>query len=198
MDEMEPAAPSLDDFRDQIVGVLNRTAIDIGSILIAAKHAHPRRFMEWVEAELPFSYPKASQLMAISRAFRDLPPEKRELLPAPWTTMLTLTRLDAERFDQAIEAGLISPDMTRAQALALTGKTEAPEPEPRPWKSGPPKGTVTSKSRLPASLLVRELQRYDPSELTPTQRHELAAWLTGGSDGTTEVDGGRELCGDIA
>ena len=97
MDEMEPAAPSLDDFRDQIVGVLNRTAIDIGSILIAAKHAHPRRFMEWVEAELPFSYPKASQLMAISRAFRDLPPEKRELLPAPWTTMLTLTRLDAER-----------------------------------------------------------------------------------------------------
>ena len=129
---------------------------------------------------------------------RDLPPEKRELLPAPWTTMLTLTRLDAERFDQALEAGFISPEMTNAQALALTGKTEAPEPKPRSWKSGPPKGTVTSASRLPASLLVRELQRYDPSELTPTQRHELAAWLTGGSDGTTEVDGGRELCGNIA
>lgn len=195
---METAAPSLDDFRDQIAGVLNRTAIDIGSILIAAKHAHPRRFMAWVEEELPFSYPKATQLMAISRAFRDLPPEKRELLPAPWTTMLTLTRLDAERFDQALEAGFISPEMTNAQALALTGKTEAPEPKPRSWKSGPPKGTVTSASRLPASLLVRELQRYDPSELTPTQRHELAAWLTGGSDGTTEVDGGRELCGNIA
>ncbi len=195
---METAAPSLDDYRDQIAGVLNRTAIDIGSILIAAKHAHPRRFMAWVEEELPFSYPKATQLMAISRAFRDLPPEKRELLPAPWTTMLTLTRLDAERFDQALEAGFISPEMTNAQALALTGKTEAPEPKPRSWKSGPPKGTVTSASRLPASLLVRELQRYDPSELTPTQRHELAAWLTGGSDGTTEVDGGRELCGNIA
>ena len=55
---MEPAAPTLDHYRDQIAGVLNRTAIDIGSILIAAKHAHPRRFMEWVEAELPFSYPK--------------------------------------------------------------------------------------------------------------------------------------------
>ena len=194
---MEPAAPTLDHYRDQIAGVLNRTAIDIGSILIAAKHAHPRRFMAWVEEELPFSYPKATQLMAISRAFRDLPPEKRELLPAPWTTMLTLTRLDADRFDQALEAGFISPDMTRSQALALTGKTEAPEPEPRPWKSGPPKGTVTSKSRLPASLLVRELQRYDPGELTPTQRHELAAWLTGGPDESTEVDGERELCGHV-
>lgn len=170
MDEMEPAAPSLDDFRDQIVGVLNRTAIDIGSILIAAKHAHPRRFMEWVEAELPFSYPKASQLMAISRAFRDLPPEKRELLPAPWTTMLTLTRLDAERFDQALEAGLISPDMTRAQALALTGKTEAPEPGrargslvprrarsprspacPRPCSFGNSRGTIRVNSPLPSA-----------------------------------------------
>lgn len=187
---------SLTDYRNDIADVLNRTAIDIGSILIAAKYAHPRHFTEWVERELPFTISKAQQLMAISRAFRELPEEKKELLPAPWTTLFTLTKMDRPELDEAIETGLISPETTGAQALALTGKEPAPEPKPRDWKSGPPKGAVASSARLPASLLVRELLRYDSSDLTPTQRHDLEVWLAGDHNGEAVLVGQRELCGN--
>ena len=188
--EIEPATPTLTEFTERIAGVLNRTAIDIGTILIEAKHAHPGRFMQWVEDELPFGMKKADQLMAISRAFRELPPEKREYLPAPWTTLFALTRLEPERFDNALESGLIRPDMTAAQARQLTGREPAPEPEPRPWKSGPPKGRVTTKQRLPLSLALGSLLRYDPSELTPTQSAALRRWLEGDLD---ELDDESEL-----
>jgi hypothetical protein len=177
-------AKTLDEYRDEIAGVLNRTAIEIGTILIEAKYAHPRQFHKWVEEELPFAMNKAHQLMAISRAFRELPAEKKELLPAPWTTLFTLTKIDRPELEAAIEAGVISPSTTGRQALALIGKAPADPPKPRDWKSGPPKGTVvSSSSRLPVSLLVRELLRYDPSDLTPTQRHDLEVWLAGEPDG---------------
>lgn len=177
-----PAKP-LDEYRNEIAGVLNRTAIEIGTILIEAKYAHPRQFRQWVDEELPFATDKAHQLMAISRAFRELPAEKKELLPAPWTTLFTLTKVDRPELEAAIETGLISPSTTGAQALALTGKAPADPPKPRDWVSGPPKGTVTSTSRLPVSLLVRELLRYDPSDLNPTQRQALEGWLTGAHHG---------------
>lgn len=182
-------------YRDDIAGVLNRTAIDIGTVLIEAKYAHPREFRQWVEDELPFAVNKAHQLMAISRAFRELPEEKRELLPAPWTTLFTLTKIDRPELEEAIDAGVISPKTTGAQALALTGKEPAPEPRPRDWKSGPPKGSVRHTARLPTSLLVRELLRYDPSDLNPTQRQALEGWLTGAPDGEADLVGTSQLPG---
>lgn len=186
-----PVKP-LSDFRDDIAKVLNRTAIEIGTILIEAKYAHPRRFEAWVEEELPFSAAKAHQLMAISRAFRELPPEKREALPAPWTTLFRLTRLGRPELESAIEAGIITPETTGAQALALTGRDPAPAPKARGWRTGPPSGAVKNP-RLPLPLLVREILRYDPSDLPPASRQALATWLRGDEHGERELDGAGQL-----
>lgn len=193
---MDAPAKPLSAFRDDIAGCLNRTAIEIGTILIEAKYAHPRQFTAWVEEELPFAIGKAHQLMAISRSFRELPADKRELLPAPWTTLFTLTKMERPELEAAIETGVISPTTTNNQALALTGKDPASPPKPRDWKSGPPTGTVKNV-RLPAPLLVRELLRYDPEDLTPTERQAIEVWLTGEPHGEAGVVGTSELRGDI-
>ncbi len=188
MEALQPI-PSLTAYRDQIAGVLNATAIDIGTILIEAKHRHPREFMQWVAAELPFSYEKAQRLMAISRAFRSLPEEQRQHLPAPWTTLFTLSALGTQGAAEAIEAGAISPTMTNQAALGLIGRDAAPAPKPkRGDPPGPPPGQVGGSGARPGlGLLLREVLRYDPSDLAPYQRQALDEWLRGEEDGARSL-----------
>jgi len=191
--------PDLDVLRDEIASVLNRTAIEVGDILIRARYAHPGKFTQWVEEELPFSMTKARNLMAVSRAFRTLPPERREMLPAPWLAMFTLAKAPLELVEQGIESGEVTPQMTNRAALALVRREPAPPPRKHRGRNpGPPPGaTGWSKAKMPASLLVRELLRYASDDLTPTQRTRLALWLQGDNDDRTDVAGSGELCGDL-
>jgi hypothetical protein len=167
-------------YRERVAGGLNGAAIEIGAIRIEAQYPQPRAVTAWVEAEMPFGVEKARQLMAISRAFRELPAEQRDSLPAPWTTLFALTHLERPALEAGITEGIISPQTTKAQALALTGKAPAEEPKPRSWKSGPPKGAV-AKGRMPPSVLIRELQRHAPDDLTAEQRESLYSWLASAS-----------------
>lgn len=178
MDEIEQQGQALSDYREAIIEVLNQSAIDIGNLLIAAKYRHPRRFEAWVDEELPFGVQTARRLMAISRGLRDLPPEKRELLPSPASTLYTLTTMDPEILESHMESGEIHPKMTNKQALALARANPAPLPAPRDWKSGPPPGTRV-KSRPRASLLIGQLMRYRPEEVDPTNMARLKEWLAG-------------------
>lgn len=196
--EHSGSASDLDGLRDEIASVLNKTAIEVGDILIRARYAHPGRFTEWVERELPFSMDKARNLMAVSRAFRTLPPDKRELLPAPWLAMFTLAKAPLELVERGIESGEVNPQMTNRAALALVRREPAPAPRKhRGGKPGPPKGARNqSKVQMPASLLVRELLRYTPDDLTPTQRTRLDLWLQGDFDDRRDLAGPSELHGD--
>lgn len=166
---------SLDERRDNIVGYLQDCALDIGAELQGAKRDHPGRFLVWVEESLPFGIDKAERLMAVSRAFFDVEPDVRELLPTAWSTLFELSRLPSERFQDAVEAGEVHPGLTLAQSRALADKS--PEIHPNYRHPGVEAADPPPKPGLTCDLVARALTKLPRTDLTPQMEEDLRKWL---------------------
>lgn len=165
----------LEERTKRIYGHMNEACFEIGHELIAAKMEHPGRFMEWVEDSLPFGIDKAERLMAVTRAFATAPPEMREALPNPYTTLFELSRLPAERLQRAIESGEVTPDTTYREARALRDAAESPEWERVEMPEVTP--SPAAEPRLSADLVAKELMRYPASRLSGEMIVALRRWL---------------------
>ena len=111
-----------DAWRSSVLGVI-RT----GRLLMEAKgsiaHGEWARLCDEI---LPFSGRTAERLMRIAAHERLSDPTHASVLPPSWTTLDALASLDAETFDAAVKADVISPSMERRQAQRLVrGGVEA-------------------------------------------------------------------------
>lgn len=189
-----PARPevveTLNAHRDRIMGLLETAAMDVGRELLAAKAAHPGRFMAWVASDLPFSLDKAQRLMAVARFADETDPKVLAALPQGWTILFHLRHVPQSRLAEATEAGELTPESTRVDALAwrddelgaarriLTGTAETRPHKPRKGRPGPAKGTVPAAARRPrADSLAHELTRSPRSDLSEASEALLRAWL---------------------
>lgn len=189
-----PARPevveTLNAHRDRIMDALEGAATQVGRELIAAKAAHPGRFLAWVASELPFSVDKAQRLMAVARFADETDPKVLSALPKGWTILFELRRVPAGRLAEAVEAGEIDSGTSREAAEAfvrdeldpvrrlLTGTAETRPHKPRKGRPGPPKGTIPAAQRRPAGdSLARELIRTPRADLSEPMETLLRAWL---------------------
>lgn len=155
---------SLDERKERIMEVLERTALDIGAELLAAKDEHPGEFVAWVERSLPFGLDKAERLMAITRTFASCDDQMRAFLPPAWSALYELTRLPSERLRNAIEVGEVAPTMTVADAKAVLARHRKTE-------------GLERTQRLSADVVCGELLRYPRSEMSPEMADRLRAWF---------------------
>lgn len=110
------------EWRRSVQGILN-----VGRQLIAAKeaceHGEFMRLFKGSENALPdpvpFGIHTADRLMAIATKPAIADCAHAHNLPQSWATLYELTKLDDEQITSHIEAGEITPDMTRAEAVAL-------------------------------------------------------------------------------
>ena len=75
--------PTLDELANRIQSEVDAFALTIGNYMDQAKRRNARRFMQWVQADTPFSLAEAERLRVIAIAYRDLPPEAVAELPRP-------------------------------------------------------------------------------------------------------------------
>lgn len=160
------AYPSLDERAERIIHVLEAAALEVGAELIAAKNDHPGRFVAWVETCLPFGLDKAERLMACTRAFATADDATRAALPPAWSALYELTRLPESRLRDAIDVGLVHPDMTVRDAKQLASGRAPEQPAPS-----------TRETRLSCDIVARELMRYPRDELSDDVAGRLKEWL---------------------
>jgi hypothetical protein len=84
------------------------------------------------------------------------------LLPPSWGTLYELTRVEPRRLAEAIDDGVIRPDMTRRQVSALVYRPRVPSPAPP--LPAPPHGPLPATVSLPlkppkkaAAALVKQI-----------------------------------------
>lgn len=157
-------AVELDEYRDRIFAVVDAMVLEVGRLLLEAKLAHPGRFGEWVDAELPFGRDRARRLIAIHVAYGHLPASKLRLLPRPWQALFALRHLAATgELDERVAAGEIGPSTTVAEAVGIARRHVAPR---------------HSEADLVAGRLLG-LARADLSEVVADA---LGAWLRPGGE----------------
>jgi hypothetical protein len=94
--------------------------LETGALIIKAKDDLPHgAFLQMVEGELPFGPRTAQLLMQIASDKRLTNAKSISLLPASWSILSTLSRLDDGTFQAAIESRRIYPDMTGPEARTL-------------------------------------------------------------------------------
>lgn len=97
-----------------------RGIIETGRLLAQAKAAIEHG--EWgrlCDDLLPFSQRTAQALMQIAAHDRLSNPQFTAHLPPNWATLAALAALDAETFDDAVKANIITPDLQQRQAKRL-------------------------------------------------------------------------------
>lgn len=105
---------------------------ETGRLLGEAKAALPHgEFTAMIEADLPFSPHTAQVLMKVARDERLTNPSRATLLPPSWYALSELSRLSDADLDAAFAAGVVKPDMERAQIKA--------------WKSGQRRAAVVAE-----------------------------------------------------
>lgn len=93
---------------------------EAGRLLAEAKAALPHgAFERMVEAELPFAASTARRLMIVAGDARLTDRAHVHALPPSWGTLYELTKLPDDAFDDAIERGIIRPDMQRKDLAPL-------------------------------------------------------------------------------
>lgn len=112
------------DFACRIIACWQRSAeafIETGRILTEAKAALPHGdFLQMVEAELPFDKRVAQMLMKIAGDKRLTDTNNVSLLPAHYSSLYELTKLDDRQFGARVADGTIRPTMERKEiTLAL-------------------------------------------------------------------------------
>lgn len=111
-----------------------RRFVEIGRRLNEAKERLPHgEFLPMLARDLPFSRSVANRLMAVAAAMDEgvVPPRA---LPTSYSVAYEVVTLPREKIQQAIEAGQIHPNMTRAEALALK-RVEEEETPPSPTEA---------------------------------------------------------------
>lgn len=94
--------------------------LEIGRLLIEAKAAIEHgEFEAMIESDLPFKPRTARRLMAIARDQRITKRTQESVLPASWTTLYELTKLDDDEFEARLSDGTIRPDLERSEAKAI-------------------------------------------------------------------------------
>ena len=107
----------------------------IGQYLEQAKRKLPHgRFIAMIEERLPFGRAVAHKLMTAARAIQTgLVP--RDVAPPSYSMVYEITTLDAAERAEALAAGIIRPDMRRAELVAFKRRRRAaatsPPSEPR-------------------------------------------------------------------
>jgi hypothetical protein len=158
----------LEERKARILGVLDDASIQIGLELIQAKEDHTGRFTRWVEEELPFGLDRAERLMMIARAFSDVDPSVKSMLPSAWTALYELAKVPPRALIRSIELGEVSPTMTVADARRYVAES---------------KGRAQTQFKPPpmAEAHATAMMRYHPRELTEGTVWKLIGWLQSGS-----------------
>lgn len=120
------------------------SVVQVGRRLIEAKAALPHgAFKAMVQMDLPFSRMTAYRLMAVAEDGRINGVTHGLHLPASWRMLYELSRLDDGTFYRLLEAGEISPDMTRQDAVRLrraANKAATAGAEFQPFEGGTVEG----------------------------------------------------------
>jgi hypothetical protein len=153
----------------RIENIMDRTALELGAELAAARDEHPNDWREWVEGSLSFGLDTAQRLIAIHKAFEFVPPERRAALPKARTALYELTRLPADRLEQAIDSGDIHPGLTTRAARGLAPMPRSPNMN-RVGEGPVPKVTLT------ANVVAQELMRFHRSQLEQPVLVALRRW----------------------
>ena len=124
---------TVDDFASEI-GRLWRESherfIQIGEYLEQAKERLQHgEFIAMVDSQLPFGRKTVHQLMTAAKAIKTgiIPPD---LAPPSYSTVYLITTLPEEERQQAIDEGVIRPDMRRADLTAFKRARRTPPPPP--------------------------------------------------------------------
>lgn len=146
-------------------------ALRVGALLRAARRDHPERFKDWVENELPFGLDTARRLMSISEAYSRCTAEQLANLPRPWQALYALRVLPADELQAAIDAGVVTPDMTTEQAKAVA----------RRWRTGKSEPMTSVARHHRADIAAGAVMQFSPSDLNPHVLRALRRWasLTG-------------------
>lgn len=119
----EPKRP--EDFVAEIGRLWHRAQgafLDIGRLLIRAKETLPHgEYVVAVEAQLPFSARTAYQLREAARWVIEMDRSRvipLQRLPEAYSTIYLLSTLDAPVLQEAEKAGLIRPELKRAELVA--------------------------------------------------------------------------------
>lgn len=97
---------------------------EAGRLLVEAKAALAHgQFERMVESELPFGARTARMLMSIADDPRLTDRNHGSVLPPSWRTLYELTKLPDGTFGDAIERGIIRPDMQRKDLAPLLVET---------------------------------------------------------------------------
>ena len=98
----------------------------IGRYLLEAKERLPHgEFKAMIAEDLPLSYPAAFRMMSVAKAIDD-GVVARDQIPASYTVAYEIVSLDEDERTQAIAAGLIRPDVRRAEIMAFKRQIRAP------------------------------------------------------------------------
>lgn len=154
---------TLDDYRVSIEAEVDRMVLSVGRLLCEAKAAHPDRFNDWVENDLPFGLDTARRFMAIFVAYEHLPPETLAKLPKAWQAMFALRRLPQAELEQGITDGAIHPGMTTDEARRYRRVIERTPPGSR---------------YTPADLTAGKLMDFDPNDIDEHVWRALITWTT--------------------
>jgi hypothetical protein len=183
-DSVAPVTLTLEERKARIDTILDRSALDIGEELAAAKAEHPEVWRSWVDENLPFGLATAERLVAVHKAFALTPPEQRAMLPKARTSLYELTALPPERLRRAIDSGEVNPDMTMYDARKVA-RPPRPRPEP-PMPSQRVERKPIPKVSLTANVVAQELMRFQRAELDEVVLVALRRWL--GPEWQWEID----------
>ena len=110
--------------------------IETGRRIAEAKDALEHgEFEKMVESELPFGPRAARMLMAVGIDHRLLNRNHGSDLPSNWRTLYEITRLDDDQFNDALESGVIRPDVKRSAIVQLRRPDPSEAPPLPPGKS---------------------------------------------------------------
>lgn len=135
------------EWRKSIEGI-----VEVGRQLLQAKknceHGEFLRMFKGhenaVSDPVPFGEDAAQRLMAIANNGVLSNADQSRFLPQSWQTLYELTKLDDETLIAGIKSGGITPDTTRAQALAMhADPVEKPEKPPHEEMADAVKNAVT-------------------------------------------------------
>jgi len=102
--------------------------IEVGRKLVEAKSSLSREdFKALIEHSLPFKAPTARKLMAIAKSKYINEGSHIDQLPNSWGTLYEITTLDEKVFQDALDSGLIRPDVMRAEIEALKKSVDEDE-----------------------------------------------------------------------
>lgn len=94
--------------------------LEVGRMVAEAKAGLQHgEFEAMIREDLPFSAATARKLMAIAADERLANRSHVNVLPVSWGTLYELAQLGDEAFEDALGAGRIRPDMTRAEATRI-------------------------------------------------------------------------------